>query len=337
MKSNLFVVLFLTFCWNESSRSTYFVSSHHTSKTRFLTKLGDFVKCARSTSSNKPREVIGCLDHMKLESDPYWQIMVENDLAHLEKGESDIVDAIKVFQKISSLLESKKIDKELNWNQLKELIDSEESFIVDFPDDDEGSGSYSGLPDDDESSGSYSGLPDQEGSGNSVGEKLADLDKFIREWNRLLINYGGASHTEEPNQELCTLPFVDVAYKVCILPVLDRQLSWHDARQYCRSRSLELAMDSAVIKGRKHFNNQLGEIGSRERWTLWVGGRKDEGKWEWSDGIPVPDFLWSKNQPRTFDRDSTPAGTCMAIHGFSEYYGAALPCHHRRRFVCQKM
>lgn len=141
----------------------------------------------------------------------------------------------------------------------------------------------------------------------------------------------------KPNQELCTLPFVDVAYKVCILPVLDRQLSWHDARQYCRSRSLELAMDSAVIKGRKHFNNQLGEIGSRERWTLWVGGRKDEGKWEWSDGIPVPDFLWSKNQPRTFDRDSTPAGTCMAIHGFSEYYGAALPCHHRRRFVCQKM
>ncbi|XP_066948375.1 uncharacterized protein [Macrobrachium rosenbergii] len=38
----------------------------------------------------------------------------------------------------------------------------------------------------------------------------------------------------KPNQELCTLPFVDVAYKVCILPVLDRQLSWHDARQYCR-------------------------------------------------------------------------------------------------------
>ncbi|XP_064113568.1 uncharacterized protein LOC135220228 [Macrobrachium nipponense] len=159
--------------------------------------------------------------------------------------------------------------------------------------------------------------------------------------SRLLVlptKYRTILSTKETNEEPCTLPYVDVAYKVCILPVLDRQLSWHDARQYCRSRGLELVMDSAVIKGRKHFNYQLGETGSRERWTLWVGGRKDdEGKWEWIDGIPVPSFLWSKNQPRTYDQDSIPAGTCMAIHGFSEYYGTALPCHHRRRFVCQKM
>ncbi|XP_064111555.1 uncharacterized protein LOC135219054 [Macrobrachium nipponense] len=249
MRSNLFLILFLAFCWNESSRSTYLVGSHHASKTRFLAKLEDFVQCARGTSRNKPLEVLGCLEHVKLESDPYWQIMVENGLAHLEKGESDIVGAIQVFQQIRSLLESKKIDTDLNWNQLKGLIESEKGFILDFPDDDEGgsgsysgrpdddeegSGSYSGLPDDDEEgSGSYSGLPDQEGSGNSVGGKLADFDQFMIEWNRLLITYGLAPHTRETNEEPCTLPYVDVAYKVCILPVLDRQLSWHDARQYC--------------------------------------------------------------------------------------------------------
>ncbi|XP_068220579.1 golgin subfamily A member 5-like [Palaemon carinicauda] len=150
--------------------------------------------------------------------------------------------------------------------------------------------------------------------------------------NGTLLNF------KEPSQDPCTEPFVDVAYKVCILPVFDRQLSWHDAHQYCKHRGLELAMDSGVIKGRKHFNYQLGLPGTRERWTLWVGGRiSDEGNWKWNDGTTLPNFFWSKNEPRVYGQDSTPAGTCMAIHGFTEYYGVALPCHYKRRFVCQKI
>lgn len=73
------------------------------------------------------------------------------------------------------------------------------------------------------------------------------------------------------------------------------------------------------------------------RWPMWIGGKRvEDGSWRWQDGSKVMDFLWSQGQPRYYAQPLIPHGTCMILDGYQRYYGASLPCHLRRRFVCQR-
>ncbi|XP_063603699.1 uncharacterized protein LOC134779452 isoform X2 [Penaeus indicus] len=137
----------------------------------------------------------------------------------------------------------------------------------------------------------------------------------------------------------CEPPLQEIAYRMCILVVKDKRLNWHDAGAYCRARGGQLAQDSVVIKTRRYLNEFYGEEGLRVRWPFWVGGHEvtEEGawRWEWTDGSVVSSFLWSHKQPRYYSSNLTPRGSCMILDGFQAFYGGSLPCHLRRRFVCQ--
>ncbi|KAK7074794.1 hypothetical protein SK128_008780 [Halocaridina rubra] len=139
----------------------------------------------------------------------------------------------------------------------------------------------------------------------------------------------------------CSFPYVEIAYKMCILPELEQRLTWVDAVDYCRALGLELAYDSVVIKARRYFNDLLGESGTRERWPIWIGGKQEtneagESHWVWTDGTSVPSFLWQEGKPRTWV-DTYSGGLCMIMDGYAQYYPDSLPCHYKRRFVCQRL
>lgn len=76
------------------------------------------------------------------------------------------------------------------------------------------------------------------------------------------------------------------------------------------------------------------------RWPVWVGAKlKLEGEervWKWADGSKVLDFLWAERQPRHYGRTRAPDGVCMFLDGYKSFNGASLPCHLKRRFVCQR-
>ncbi|ROT78796.1 uncharacterized protein [Penaeus vannamei] len=137
----------------------------------------------------------------------------------------------------------------------------------------------------------------------------------------------------------CEPPLQEIAYRMCILVVKDKRLNWFDAGAYCRARGGQLAQDSVVIKTRRYLNELYGEEGLRVRWPFWVGGHEvtEEGiwQWQWKDGGLVSSFLWSHKQPRYYANNLTPRGSCMILDGFQAFYGGSLPCHLRRRFVCQ--
>ncbi|XP_042858646.1 uncharacterized protein LOC122244729 isoform X2 [Penaeus japonicus] len=146
--------------------------------------------------------------------------------------------------------------------------------------------------------------------------------------------------TEAPTSPAtCEPPLQEIAYRMCVLVVKDKRLNWFDAGAYCRARGGELAQDAVVIKTRRYLNELYGEEGLRVRWPFWVGGHEvteeDAWGWEWKDGGAVTSFLWSHKQPRYYARSLTPRGACMVLDGFQAFYGASLPCHLRRRFVCQ--
>nr|XP_053647031.1 C-type lectin BfL-2-like [Cherax quadricarinatus] len=126
---------------------------------------------------------------------------------------------------------------------------------------------------------------------------------------------------------------------MCILPETTLKLSWSAASDYCLRHGAVLAQDAVVIKTRRYLNDLYGETGTRERWPLWVGGKeimKDHEKtWMWADSSLVPDFLWNKGHPRSYTRRQAPDGTCMFLDGYKNFYASSLPCHYRRRFVCQ--
>ncbi|XP_045585042.1 uncharacterized protein [Procambarus clarkii] len=138
----------------------------------------------------------------------------------------------------------------------------------------------------------------------------------------------------------CESPFEEIAYRMCILQETTLKLSWGDARDYCRRRGAELAQDAVVIKTRRFLNDLYGESGTRSRWPIWVGGieRSEGGErvWKWVDGSVVPSFIWSDDQPRPFTLQQAPDGTCMFLDGYKRFYAASLPCHLKRRFVCQR-
>ncbi|KAK3882725.1 hypothetical protein Pcinc_012930 [Petrolisthes cinctipes] len=143
--------------------------------------------------------------------------------------------------------------------------------------------------------------------------------------------------TSRGGYALCEPPFEEIAYHMCILQEVTLRLSWSAAQLYCRERGAELAMDPVVIKARRYLNNLYGEDGSRVRWPMWIGGKRvEDGSWRWQDGSKVMRFLWSQGQPRYYAQSLIPHGTCMILDGYQSYNGAALPCHLRRRFVCQR-
>ncbi|XP_045123313.1 uncharacterized protein LOC123511460 isoform X4 [Portunus trituberculatus] len=148
-----------------------------------------------------------------------------------------------------------------------------------------------------------------------------------------------ASTTSTPERERpCLPPFEQIAYRMCILQEMQLKLSWSDAQEFCRERGAELAQDMTVIKTRRFLNDLYGEDGTRSRWPVWVGGRRAEQQtWRWSGfaDLEVPSFLWAPDEPRTYSRDLMPEGVCMILDGYRRFHGASLPCHLRRRFLCE--
>lgn len=176
---------------------------------------------------------------------------------------------------------------------------------------------------------------------HSPVEGLTDLAEALRKLSLILQSDDDGAKDEEPDGKApCSSPYIQIAYRMCIFLEVDQRLSWNDANEYCKSRGMELAMDSVVIKSRRYLNNELGAGGSRVRWPMWVGSKRQESErgellWQWNDGTNVPTFLWADGQPRTYDRVTAPDGVCMFLDGFQEYYGSSLPCHFKRRFVCE--
>nr|ATE51171.1 C-type lectin [Portunus trituberculatus] len=144
--------------------------------------------------------------------------------------------------------------------------------------------------------------------------------------------------TEKERERPCLPPFEQIAYRMCILQEMQLKLSWSDAQEFCRERGAELAQDMTVIKTRRFLNDLYGEDGTRSRWPVWVGGRRAEQQtWRWSGfaDLEVPSFLWAPDEPRTYSRDLMPEGVCMILDGYRRFHGASLPCHLRRRFLCE--
>ncbi|XP_063603698.1 uncharacterized protein LOC134779452 isoform X1 [Penaeus indicus] len=180
----------------------------------------------------------------------------------------------------------------------------------------------------------------QPGELTRIIESLRDLASYLkpRPSQTLVTNEANAT-TAPTSPATCEPPLQEIAYRMCILVVKDKRLNWHDAGAYCRARGGQLAQDSVVIKTRRYLNEFYGEEGLRVRWPFWVGGHEvtEEGawRWEWTDGSVVSSFLWSHKQPRYYSSNLTPRGSCMILDGFQAFYGGSLPCHLRRRFVCQ--
>lgn len=144
-----------------------------------------------------------------------------------------------------------------------------------------------------------------------------------------------APTTAAPGDQPCLPPFELIAYRMCILQEMTLKLSWSDAQEFCRERGAELAEDMTVIKTRRFLNDLYGEDGTRSRWPIWVGGRKVGQTWKWRGGLDVPEFLWAHKEPRAYSQDLMPEGVCVILDGYRRFHGASLPCHLRRRFVCQ--
>ncbi|XP_042218511.1 uncharacterized protein LOC121863779 isoform X2 [Homarus americanus] len=147
-------------------------------------------------------------------------------------------------------------------------------------------------------------------------------------------------NTEPGNYLPCEEPYEEIAYRMCILQITDKKLSWPAAWEYCWSRGAVLVQDPVVVKTRRHLDQLYGESGSRVRWPIWVGGKEivEGGNkvWKWADGSLVPQFLWNEGQPRHYSRLHAPLGSCMFLDGYKNFYASSLPCHLKRRFVCQR-
>ncbi|XP_063869493.1 uncharacterized protein LOC135105240 isoform X2 [Scylla paramamosain] len=146
--------------------------------------------------------------------------------------------------------------------------------------------------------------------------------------------------TTEKREKPCLPPFEQIAYRMCILQEMQLKLSWSDAQEFCRERGAELAQDMTVIKTRRFLNDMYGEDGTRSRWPVWVGGRRagEQQTWRWSGfagDLEVPSFMWAPGEPRAYSSDLMPEGVCMILDGYRRFHGASLPCHLRRRFVCE--
>lgn len=146
--------------------------------------------------------------------------------------------------------------------------------------------------------------------------------------------------TPEEREKPCLPPFEQIAYRMCILQEMQLKLSWSDAQEFCRERGAELAQDMTVIKTRRFLNDMYGEDGTRSRWPVWVGGRRagEQQTWRWSGfagDLEVPSFMWAPGEPRAYSSDLMPEGVCMILDGYRRFHGASLPCHLRRRFVCE--
>ena len=68
-------------------------------------------------------------------------------------------------------------------------------------------------------------------------------------------------------------------------------ITWTDARTKC----LEQQGDLASVPDREtlEFLNKLGGI----RVSHWLGGRKKDGRWTWTDGTPWSNEFWMPGEP----------------------------------------
>ncbi|XP_069999513.1 obscurin isoform X2 [Penaeus vannamei] len=140
---------------------------------------------------------------------------------------------------------------------------------------------------------------------------------------------------------ICPPPFQLISSHVCIMVETMEKRSWFDAQQYCRSQGGDLAKEDDSSYIRIYLEQHFGISGDTwTRWPFWLGGRKEGGAegvdgWRWADGSHVAAAVWAASEPRQYPRKGVPQGTCLILDGFQAYSASALPCHLRRRFICQ--
>ena len=103
-------------------------------------------------------------------------------------------------------------------------------------------------------------------------------------------------------------------------------IRWSEARAHCQMSGGDLASVPD-----KTTNDLLTRLSSEER--AWIGGRKVEGSWTWSDGTPWQFESWAPGQP-----DNWKGSQNHAIINWSTYPGQWDDAHdkaHDLGFICQ--
>ncbi|KAF2359670.1 C-type lectin fold [Trinorchestia longiramus] len=148
---------------------------------------------------------------------------------------------------------------------------------------------------------------------------------------------GGGEGAPVPEAEGCSWPAVQVSSR-CLVFVADNLLDWHAAQQQCRSMNGKLAGEFELASLRQRLTDLYGIEASRVRWSVWSGAYLTLYGWRWVEDSscpqkPVDAMAWGAGQPR----EAAPTGIvplCMALDGFDDYKGVAVPCSALRRFVC---
>ncbi|XP_018019188.1 uncharacterized protein LOC108675671 [Hyalella azteca] len=134
----------------------------------------------------------------------------------------------------------------------------------------------------------------------------------------------------------CVWPGEVVAGR-CLAFITDSLMTWTDAQKHCRSLGGTLAGEADLATLSRHLTSIYGINASRVRWSVWAGARQTLDGWRWANSScsegAVGDSVWSAGQPPAPAVPGAEA-LCMALDGFDEYKGTAVPCSALRRFVC---
>jgi len=110
----------------------------------------------------------------------------------------------------------------------------------------------------------------------------------------------------------------------------EEELSWPEARDFCRSQGASLA-EPTTVKQVKEVAGLLNEDGTR--WgTFWVGARNgNTDTYTWLNGGEAVSAGWRKRQPSTKD-----PWRCVAIIWAASDTGLEVwRCKNHGRFICQ--
>ncbi|XP_068220651.1 uncharacterized protein [Palaemon carinicauda] len=126
---------------------------------------------------------------------------------------------------------------------------------------------------------------------------------------------------------------------ICTAFAIWASVSWSDARQICEGLQGEL-FTGMNIEYYRMIYDYLHQEGI-DTFSFWIGGSKDEeGKWIWSDGLPVPKAapFWglSDTPEHILEPDGDGEG-CLAMTAEGEYYFRDKQCSAHYSPLCAAM
>ena len=98
---------------------------------------------------------------------------------------------------------------------------------------------------------------------------------------------------------------------------------WRESVLDCMSRGGNIASIQSFAEW-QHVQSSLGDLESLKIRTFWLGGKRNEGKWQWSDGSQWSYTQWAPGQPDNKTKDED----CLATTGDGMWEDTSCEANH---------